>query len=318
MRAGRTVPLSTGYSWRTAEPADARAVHELFRSADDQAAVSLYDVHRDLTDRHGETMVVVDGGRLVGVALVRGFTTQRARQAQIRLEVDPGYAGLGIEDGLAAWLIERGEHITKALPGYGLPRVLRASASNDRAGLASLYERVGFRRVRYWDVMRRDLRDELPEPRTQPAVGYPVWTEQWEKTTKELYDSSFAQNWGYGEADLKDWRSRHTGDPAFRPDLSLMAFHEKVPAGFLLGYVDPEQNTGLRDAWIGQIGVHPDHRRLGIGSQLVLRAMQLFREHGLETATLEVDVDNPTKAGRMYLRLGFRAVRRLISFVREL
>jgi GNAT superfamily N-acetyltransferase len=65
---------------------------------------------------------------------------------------------------------------------------------------------------------------------------------------------------------------------------------------------------------IQNVGVVPGHRGLGLGRNLVERAMAGFRMHGLPRVSLEVTVDN-TRAVRLYQRLGFRRRRTVYKVV---
>jgi ribosomal protein S18 acetylase RimI-like enzyme len=68
---------------------------------------------------------------------------------------------------------------------------------------------------------------------------------------------------------------------------------------------------GVRDADYGAIqnlGITPEHRGHGLGSCLLHRALDGFRQVGLARAYLEVTARN-TGAIRLYERFGFRKVR---------
>jgi GNAT superfamily N-acetyltransferase len=55
--------------------------------------------------------------------------------------------------------------------------------------------------------------------------------------------------------------------------------------------------------WIGMLLVHPDHRRLGIGSKLLERALQFLEQRGVRCIKLDA-----TPAGQpVYERFGFKA-----------
>jgi len=65
---------------------------------------------------------------------------------------------------------------------------------------------------------------------------------------------------------------------------------------------------------IQNIGVVPGHRGLGLGTCLIERAIEGFRQHGLRVASLEVTADNG-RAIRLYQRLGFRRTRTVYKVV---
>ncbi len=59
---------------------------------------------------------------------------------------------------------------------------------------------------------------------------------------------------------------------------------------------------------VQNLGIVPDYRDQGLGSSLLLRALQGFCESGVERVYLEVTAENEG-AIRLYERLGFRAVK---------
>jgi ribosomal protein S18 acetylase RimI-like enzyme len=75
------------------------------------------------------------------------------------------------------------------------------------------------------------------------------------------------------------------------------------PAGTIQGVWD---SSGL--GAIQNVGVVRSHRGRGLGSHLICKSLQGFRDAGLERAYLEVTAQN-TAAFRLYMRLGFRKVK---------
>ena len=74
----------------------------------------------------------------------------------------------------------------------------------------------------------------------------------------------------------------------------------------LLGLLDrtPQPRELLMDG----IVVHPEHRGRGIGSQLLVRVVELARQRGYRTVRLDV-VDTNPNARRLYERHGFAATK---------
>lgn len=67
---------------------------------------------------------------------------------------------------------------------------------------------------------------------------------------------------------------------------------------------------------IQNLGVLPGHRGRGLGSALLLKALEGFRRSGLALAFLEVTAQNDA-AVRMYRRLGFRSRKTIYKAVEE-
>jgi [ribosomal protein S18]-alanine N-acetyltransferase len=70
--------------------------------------------------------------------------------------------------------------------------------------------------------------------------------------------------------------------------------------------------SSAREGAIQNIGVHPDYRGLGLGTQLIQAAIQGFLNSGCRRVHLEVTAQN-TAAIRLYERLGFRRVETLFK-----
>lgn len=95
------------------------------------------------------------------------------------------------------------------------------------------------------------------------------------------------------------------------PELSLIAFHENKPVGFLLNGI--RDNKGRKTAWNGGTGVSADFRGAGIGKALVQAALELYRAHNVELATLEAICENERAIG-LYQSFGYEIVDRLLFF----
>lgn len=55
------------------------------------------------------------------------------------------------------------------------------------------------------------------------------------------------------------------------------------------------------------VGVHPDHRRKGVGSRLLEELLRIFKEQGGKTLFLEVRASNASAAA-LYEKFGFRRI----------
>jgi ribosomal protein S18 acetylase RimI-like enzyme len=79
-------------------------------------------------------------------------------------------------------------------------------------------------------------------------------------------------------------------------------FHGPVLCGTIQGL-----RTSRRLGSIQNVGIVADHRGLGLGRALVLRALEGFRAAGMHRVSLEVTAAN-TPAVQLYRRLGFKHV----------
>lgn len=106
----------------------------------------------------------------------------------------------------------------------------------------------------------------------------------------------------------------------YHPEMTFVAEIDKVPVGFLVGYIKPVEGTQsiLRRAdmqvmpptrhqkvgWIEMIGVHPDSQHKGVGRILV---EAFYAECRRSDAMLQCLVRlNDSRLAGFYSRLGFR------------
>jgi hypothetical protein len=93
------------------------------------------------------------------------------------------------------------------------------------------------------------------------------------------------------------------------PSLSVVAFVDGEAAGLVLSGV--RTIDGKKVAWNGGTGVAAAYRRQGVGRELMRAALQLYREAGVDIATLEAVSENE-KAIALYQQLGYRIVDKLL------
>jgi ribosomal-protein-alanine N-acetyltransferase len=70
------------------------------------------------------------------------------------------------------------------------------------------------------------------------------------------------------------------------------------------------------EAHIATLAVHPEHRKQGLGKQLLLVALREAIHRGMRTATLDVRASNVI-AQKMYQQLGFEVVGRRPGYYRD-
>ena len=198
----------------------------------------------------------------------------------------------------------------------------RRGPTSGRTDARALFEAHGFPPVRWYIEMRRLLGEALPEPVETGAVRLAGYAEMAREDAAErlrsAHNDAFTDHWGSEPIPPEDWNRRFIGDPFFRPDLSLVALDGEEIAGYSVNYVAESDwpATGVREGWVGQLGVRRAWRRRGLATALLVRSMELFRAAGLEAATLGVDAENPSGAVAVYERVGFHPIRRSARFRR--
>jgi len=84
------------------------------------------------------------------------------------------------------------------------------------------------------------------------------------------------------------------------PDLFLVAHREGRLVGVVLGRFDG------RRGWIHHLAVASDHRRLGLGRDLVMRVERGLLRKGCAKVNLHIEPDNH-RVSTFYSRLGYRS-----------
>jgi len=94
--------------------------------------------------------------------------------------------------------------------------------------------------------------------------------------------------------------NEYPGIDAWIPEASFVLLNS---AGRVIGYVATVTVGGM--GWIADIAIHPDHQRRGLARLLMIRAMQVCQQQGMETMGLAVTTRNPAR--HLYEQLGFLA-----------
>ena len=185
----------------------------------------------------------------------------------------------------------------------------------------ALFRAAGFEPVRWWYDMHRDLTAPLPELPPMPAgLRLEPYARERDEAVRLAHGEAFAGHWGSTPPDRERWGHWYTGAQAFTPEHSLLVLAGDEVVGYLLTYyyTADHEATGIREAWVGQIGVRPAWRRRGLGVQLLGSALSVFRDAGYGRVGLNVDTDNSTGALGLYQRLGFEVARPSITWATAL
>jgi mycothiol synthase len=190
-----------------------------------------------------------------------------------------------------------------ALAGAG-PAPVRIWAHGDLPAAAALAAATGFTRVRSLYLMRRSLREAVPEARLPSGITVRTFVPgQDEDAWLALNAAAFAahpEQGGWARAELEHREAQPWFDPA--------GFFVAVRGGRLAGFhwtkVHEPVGGGERTGEVYVIGVHPSEQGTGLGRALTLAGLQYLRGRGIPWVILYVDGEN-TAAIRLYTSLGF-------------
>jgi mycothiol synthase len=221
------------------------------------------------------------------------------------------FRGRGIEEKLAKAALAE-------LKNRGM-KIAQSSAYDDQKDIARLWERLGFKPVRRFNLMTRDLvgfQSDIGED--VEVVLRPLRRGEDEdlKILNRLENECFKE--------LFDWRRSPLERTVYLvredPFLKVQDWFLAISNGEYVGYVGmgiDESYNGKRNAkcgWVLGIGVLKPYRRMGIGTKLMLHGMKQLRTKGMTVVMLGVDDLNVTKAMRLYEKLGFKVIRKEVAY----
>lgn len=321
---------SPDYTWRPARREDAPAIQQMMLDID---AVDQRGHAGTLEDRESEfdnpsvnpmtdtLLAFTPRGQVAALAwIIAPPVGVQEYVAFLRGEVHPQHRQRGLGDFILTWMEARSGEILATRPD-NIPCFLRASTADFLEDRIALYEQHGFKRVRYFYHMRRDLSQPIPEPFLPPGIRLTPWNPELDIQTMETSNLAFRDHWGALPYNEEAWHLLVTEHPAFRPDLTFLAlstgngFANPV-AGYSMCRVDREDNEiqGIKQGWIEELGVRQDWRQRGIATALLCASMRTMKADGMESAGLGVDTENTSGAVRIYENLGFKPVQRGITF----
>jgi len=222
----------------------------------------------------GDDLRVVDGG----------FAW--LHDAEVELVVAPDRRGRGI-----------GERLAKNLPAGPLT----AWSHGNHPAAARLADLLGWTRVRELWLMRRSLRDEVPET---SIANLRTWRPGDEEEFLRVNARAFAHHPEQGRMTRADLDER-LAEPWFDPTGFFLAFDEDEK---MLGYhwtkvhKPPHGDPPFGEVYV--LGVSPDAQGRGLGPALTQVGLRHLRDLGLNEVVLYVEADN-APALRIYDRLGF-------------
>lgn len=180
--------------------------------------------------------------------------------------------------------------------GSESPFIETDAYANDR-------ERIGVLESTGWEAQdievlmltRRPL-DEIDDP--ELPAGFSIRTVRGVEEAgpvSELHGAGFGSSW------TPELYCRVMESPGYSPDREfLVEASDGSLAGFCVTWPDELNRTG----YFEPVAVHPDYRRLGLGSALMRAGMKAMRGWGMEWAEVMYEVENPG-SGKLYRSEGF-------------
>lgn len=251
-----------------------------------------------------DAVVAVEAGRIVGGAYTIHLPSpEREERCYLEGKVDPTALGRGVGGALLDWSLARAHELLAV--DSGIPRVIRVNTLDEDRAVGALLESRGLRPVRWFSTLLRPL-DDAHSPVDPPGIRIEAWDATRTGDALAVCNLAFADHWGSAPMLPEGWTQRTTGFGA-HPQTSFMAHDGDRVVAFLTShrYEVDDEAIGMKIGWVNHLGTLPTHRRRGIASGLISRALAAYRAEGWTHAAIEVDDDNPTGARGLYGSLGF-------------
>jgi mycothiol synthase len=156
-------------------------------------------------------------------------------------------------------------------------------------------------------AMQCSLTGDLTPAQWPAGTAILEWDDSTAVASFAVYEAAFRNRPGFPGLSQRQWIDGFSREPNFLPAASFCAVLDGKPIGFVIS------GTG----WIGQVGVDPEHRRMGLATALVSEARARMREMGIGVAYLHVNPNNPAGLAT-WTHLGWRECGRRGRFERVL
>ena len=297
-----TLDLPPGLTARPAAVEDIPGIVELIRACELDADGVAEVVEADVSfERHGfnpglDTLLVFDGHELVAWA--------EAYRSRAEADVRPSHRGLGIGSAVLRWSEDRGRALGNA--------EINQTNTDANASARDLFLSNGYEPGWVSWFIRIALDEESRPPEVPTGISIRPYREADARDVHRLIDAAFCEWPGREPEPYEVWASTITARPAFRPELSPLAFEGDELVGAVISYDYPDAAEG----WIQQLATKASHRRRGIAQALILTAFGWFHERG--RAVAGVSTDSRTGALGLYEKVGMRVVRQYTRYGKQL
>jgi mycothiol synthase len=250
--------------------------------------------------------------RLVGGVITEIDAKRTDRKAfMFGLGVVPEARRKGVATALARRAMEY-------LAGKGMEQV-ESPVLTLMPGGSELLTGLGFQPVRWFSRMWRSLDDVPPDKSRAIKLVLLDESDVGIALLVRLNNEAFKEHYNYRPTTVEEMSymlSRLRQDKV--ESKAYVARVNGETAGFLAVGIDPREieQRGRKVGWLYQLGVLKPFRGQGVATSLIIAGMNWLKSKGMAEAELNVDDTNPTRAIRLYERLGFTVARKIVHFLK--
>ena len=233
------------------------------------------------------------------------------------IKIVPEWRNLGLEQAVLGWGEKHLREIAAGHPDDG-KRFFQTYSLENKDKFITILKDMGYQPIRYFFEMNRPL-DVIPEAALPEGIEVRPAEE---KDYRKIWNASieaFRDHWGFSEPEEEEYVNYSTSR-YFQPDLWQVAWDGDEVVASILNYVDEQYNQKFsrKCGWTEEITTRREWRRRGIAKALIVRSMKMHKDHGMTTVALGVDTENPNGAFQLYEGLGYKKVRTMINFRKEM
>jgi len=215
----------------------------------------------------------------------------------------------------------RGRGVAKALVKKALEihrqrgmKCAETWAQKGRQTCIHIFESFGFQKVRCTSMMTMTLGDvpsDMGENTKANLREMRLKNDDDIALLNRLDNESFKEHFNYRPRSVEETRYNLLESPWCQNPKVHFAAIDNQPVGYVITAIDFRlvKEKGSKYGWIWDIGVLKPFRRRGIGTRLMIQGLHVLKEQGMEKALLYVDDQNPTKAIKLYEKVGFKVMR---------
>jgi mycothiol synthase len=192
----------------------------------------------------------------------------------------------------------------------------------DKVACRSLLERMGFKLIRMFSTMRRDL-ERIPynigEHRKLKIREMGTNMDDI-KLLNWLENEAFKEHFNFRPHTIEETEYWITNKPWCDVLGFFFSYLDDRPVGYVGAGIDSKfvEHKGIKRGWIMTIGVLKPLRRRGIGTSLMQQGMKFLKSRGMTEVELGVDDTNPTKAIGLYKKVGFNVAHKDLTYLRKI
>jgi len=186
-----------------------------------------------------------------------------------------------------------------------------------------LFEGLGFKIVRSSSFMKMDLAKipfNIGENKEVNIQKLQIEQDNEIVLLNNLHNECFKEHFNFRPSKLEEARHWVLENPWLKQLSWFTAQLKETSVGYIGVGIDEKYNVEkkTRSGWILEIGVLKPFRRKGIGMALMLQGLKELKKLGMENALLYVDDENPTKAIKLYEKVGFKTIKKTLIYQKRL